>query len=146
MVAPVPLFAPCMHIGCVEAFWTRRSADPSPPLTTESPTIHTTTDYRTVLSNISCPYRSVCGTDAACSSNTIRDSISRVAPSLRGTRSARPRPACGTRGVRALTLTLPPAPAEASAVSSWCPRGLVAMPRRATLLSVVWWRSLLEER
>jgi len=36
----------------------------------------------------SCPYRPVCGTDAACSSNTIRDSISRVAPSLRGPRSA----------------------------------------------------------
>ena len=30
--------------------------------------------HTTVLSNISCPYRSVCGTDAACSSNTIRDS------------------------------------------------------------------------
>jgi len=44
----------------------------------------------TVLSNITitCPYRSVCGTDAACSSNTIRDSISRVAPSLRGPRYA----------------------------------------------------------
>jgi hypothetical protein len=36
----------------------------------------------------SCPYRSLCGTDAACSSNTIRDSISRVAPSQRGPRSA----------------------------------------------------------
>ena len=28
-----------------------------------------------------CLYRSVCGTDAACSSNTIRDSISHIAPS-----------------------------------------------------------------
>ena len=40
--------------------------------------------------------RSVCGTDAACSSNTIRDSIGRVAPSQRGPRSApalrQPRP------------------------------------------------------
>ena len=30
--------------------------------------------HTTVLSNIMCPYRSVCGTAAACSSNTIRDS------------------------------------------------------------------------
>ena len=36
---------------------------------------------------------------ADCSSNTIRDSISRVAPSLRGPRASRP--PCGTRGVRA---------------------------------------------
>ena len=59
------------------------------------PTTHNREPYDTLLyCPTSCPYRSVCGTDAACSSNTIRDSTSRVAPSLR-------RPPCGTRGVRA---------------------------------------------
>ena len=36
----------------------------------------------------SCPYRSVCGTDAACSSNTVRDSISRS--SVCGAQAPRP--------------------------------------------------------
>ena len=53
------------------------------------PPTHNREPYDTLLYGpTSCPYRSVCGTDAACSSNTIRDSISRVAPSLRGPRSA----------------------------------------------------------
>ena len=48
------------------------------------PPTHNREPYDTLLyCPTSCPYRSVCGTDAACSSNTIRDSISRVAPSLR---------------------------------------------------------------
>ena len=53
------------------------------------PPTHNREPYDTLLyCPTSCPYRSVCGTDAACSSNTIRDSISRVAPSQRGPRSA----------------------------------------------------------
>jgi hypothetical protein len=54
-----------------------------------TPPTHNREPYDTLLyCPTSCPYRSVCGTDAACSSNTIRDSISRVAPSQRGPRSA----------------------------------------------------------
>jgi hypothetical protein len=38
---------------------------------------HNREPYDTLLyCPTACPYRSVCGTDAACSSNTIRDSIS----------------------------------------------------------------------
>ena len=60
---------------------------------------HNQEPYDTLLyCPTSCPHRSVCGTDAACSSNTIRDSISRVAPSLRGPRSA---PAARAASVRA---------------------------------------------
>ena len=41
-----------------------------------SPPTHNREPYDTLLyCPTSCPYRSVCGTDAACSSNTIRDSI-----------------------------------------------------------------------
>ena len=68
----------------------------------------------TVLSNImSLLYRSVCGTDAACSSNTIRDSISRVAPSLRGPRSA---PALPRRSARAYAWFHPKHESEVSAI------------------------------
>ena len=48
----------------------------------------------------SCPYRSVCRTDAACSSNTIRDSISRS--SVYGARA--PRPPCGVHAARAASV------------------------------------------
>jgi hypothetical protein len=63
-------------------------AKPMTSVLITSPT-HNREPYDTLLyCPTSCPYRSVCGTDAACSSNTIRDSISRVAPSQRGPRSA----------------------------------------------------------
>ena len=56
----------------------------SPPLTTESPTTHSCTVQHHVPID---PYAERMPR-ADCSSNTIRDSISRVAPSLRGPRSA----------------------------------------------------------
>ena len=56
----------------------------TPPLTTESPTTHYCTVQHHVPIN---PYAERMPR-ADCSSNTIRDSISRVAPSLRGPRFA----------------------------------------------------------
>ena len=55
-----------------------------PPLTTESPTTH----YCTVQHHVPIDPYAERMPRADCSSNTIRDSISRVAPSLRGPRSA----------------------------------------------------------
>ena len=55
-----------------------------PPLTTESPTTH----YCTVQQHVPIDPYAERMPRADCSSNTIRDSISRVAPSLRGPRFA----------------------------------------------------------
>ena len=66
-----------------------------PPLTTESPTTH----YCTVQHHVPIDPYAERMPRADCSSNTIRDSISRVAPRLCGARASRP--PCGTRGVRA---------------------------------------------
>ena len=55
-----------------------------PPLTTESPTTH----YCTVQQHVPIDPYAERMPRANCSSNTIRDSISRVAPSLRGPRFA----------------------------------------------------------
>ena len=57
---------------------------PPPPLTTESPTTH----YCTVQPHVPIDPYAERMPRADCSSNTIRDSISRVAPSLRGPRFA----------------------------------------------------------
>ena len=56
----------------------------TPPLTTESPTTH----YCTVQHHVPIDPYAERMPRADCSSNTIRDSISRVAPSLRGPRFA----------------------------------------------------------
>ena len=60
------------------------SATTSPPLTTESPTTH----YCTVQHHVPIDPYAERMPRADCSSNTIRDSISRVSPSLRGPRFA----------------------------------------------------------
>ena len=75
------------HVPSVSAMLERLAAQGrlySPPLTTESPTTH----YCTVQHHVPIDPYAERMPRADCSSNTIRDSISRVSPSLRGPRFA----------------------------------------------------------
>ena len=70
---PLPMLFrwPGLRRACFHITFAGASAAPSPTHNRESPTTH----YCTVQHHHSCPYRSVCGTDAACSSTNTEPTV-----------------------------------------------------------------------